>query len=190
LGTIVFSFLPALIVIVALTLALSWSSDLEDGRLELVLSTPQARARVLLERFGANVLVVLLAVVLTWLTVLIGAQLINLNINQGKVLAASVSIIPPALITLGLVYALAGRLRHTAVLGIVTGYLILSFLEETLEGLVAIPAWIGKISMFHLYGNPTFLGMDWGSFLGMTIVGIVLLVIGAVQFRSVDLARG
>ncbi len=75
LGTFLFTFLPALVVIFALTLALKWSADLENGRLELILGTPNSRARILLERFGANVLVVLLAPVLTWLAITIGAQL-------------------------------------------------------------------------------------------------------------------
>src|SRR6266566_1562003 len=190
LGTLLFFFLPALVVIFALTLALKWSADLENGRLELIFSTPQARLRVLLERFGANVLVVLLAPVLTWLVLIIGAQLINLNINQGRVFAASFSMLPLALITIGLVYALAGRLRYGAVLGLVSAYLALSYLEETLEGLVPIPSWIGHISIFHLYGNPIFGILDWGNVLGMTGVGIVLLVIGLVQFRYVDVQLG
>jgi len=190
LGAILFTFLPALVVIFALILALKWSADLENGRLELIFSTPQARLRVLLERFGANVLVVLLAPVLTWLVLIIGAQIINLNINQGRVLGACFSMLPLALITIGLVYALAGRLRYGAVLGIVTAYLALSYLEETLEGLVPIPSWIGHISIFHLYGNPIFGILDWGNVLGMTGVGIVLLVIGLVQFRYVDVQLG
>ena len=190
LGAILFTFLPGLVVIFALTLALKWSSDLENGRLELIFSTPQARLRVLLERFGANVLLVLLAPVLTWLVLIIGAQLINLNINQGRVLAASFSMLPLALITIGLVYALAGRLRYGAVLGLVTAYLALSYLEETLEGLVPIPSWIGQISIFHLYGNPIFGVMDWGHVLGMTGVAIVLLVISLVQFRYADIELG
>jgi ABC-2 type transport system permease protein len=190
LGTLLFTFLPALVVIFGLVLALKWAADLEDGRLELIFSTPQARLRVLLERFGANVLVVLLAPVLIWLVLIIGAQLINLNINQGRVLAASFSMFPLALITIGLVYALAGRLRYGAVLGLVTAYLAMSYLEESLEGLVPIPSWIGQISIFHLYGNPIFGILDWGHVLGMTGVGIVLLVIGLVQFRYVDVQLG
>ncbi len=190
LGTLLFFFLPAVVVIFALTLALKWSADLENGRLELIFSTPQARLRVLLERFGANVLVVLLAPVLTWLVLIIGAQLINLNINQGRVFAASFSMFPLALITIGLVYALAGRLRYGAVLGLVAAYLAFSYLEETLEGLVAIPSWIGQISIFHLYGNPIFGVLDWSHVLGMTGVGIALLVIGLVQFRYVDVQLG
>src|SRR6266566_5199666 len=94
LGTLVFAFVPAVVVILALTLALKWPSDLENGRLELIFSTPQSRPRVLLERFGANVLVVLLAPVLTWLVLLIGAQLIHLSVDQGKILAAGFSMLP------------------------------------------------------------------------------------------------
>jgi ABC-2 type transport system permease protein len=190
LGTILFSFLPALVVIFGLILALKWSADLENGRLELIFSTPRARPRVLLERFCANVLVVLLAPILTWLVLMIGAQLINLNINQGRVLAASFSMLPPALITIGLVYALAGRLRYGAVLGIVTAYLVLSFLEESLEGNIQMPSWVLSLSIFHLYGNPIFLGMNWGNFLGMSGVAIALLIVSLIQFRYADIELG
>ena len=190
LGTIIFTFLPALVVILALTLALAWSADLENGRLELIFSTPLSRPRVLLERCGANILVVLLAPILTWLAITIGAQLANLNVDQGRVLAASFSMLPPALITLGLVYVLTGRLRHAAVLGILTAYLALSFLEESFEGAIQMPSWVMSLSIFHLYGNPIFQGMNWGNFLGMTGVAIVLLVISLVQFRYADIAPG
>ena len=107
----------------ALVLALKWSEDLENGRLELIFSTPQSWTRILLERFGANVLVLLPAPVLTWLAITIGAQLAHLSI-------------------------------------------------------------------FHLYGNPVFLGMNWGNFLGMTGVAVVLLMIGLIQFRSADIKLG
>jgi ABC-2 type transport system permease protein len=190
LGTIIFSFMPALVVIFALILALSWSADLENGRLELIFSTPYSRPRVQLESLGANILVVLLAPVLTWLAITIGAQLVNLNVNQGRVLAASFSMLPLALITIGAVYALAGRLRYRAVLGILTAYLALSFLEETLEGAIQMPSWVMSLSIFHLYGNPIFLGMNWENFLGVTGVAIALLVIGLVQFRSADIELG
>jgi len=190
LGTLVFAFLPALVVILALTLALKWSSDLENGRLELVFSTPKSRPRVLLERFGANALIVLLAPVLIWLTITIGSQLANIAVDQGRLLAASFSMLPPALITMGLVYAVSGRLRYGAVVGIVTAYLVLSYLQESLEGSIQFSNWVMSLSIFHLYGNPTFLGMNWTNFLGMTGVSIALLVIGLVQFRSVDIEVG
>jgi ABC-2 type transport system permease protein len=185
-GTLVFAFVPALVVVLALTLALKWPSDLENGRLELVFSTPQSRPRVLLERFGANILVVVLAPILVWLDLTIGTMLLNLSIDQGRILAASFSMYPLALISAGLVYALAGRLRYGAVLSIVTAYLVLSYVQESLEGNITFPGWLMSLSVFHLYGNPAFLGMNWTNFLGMTAVGVALLVIGLAQFRFAD----
>jgi len=190
LGTLVYAFVPVVVVVLALILAMKWPSDLENGRLELIFSTPQSRQRVLLERFGANLLVVLLAPVLTWLTLTIGAQIINLNVDQSRLLAASFAMLPPALIAMGLVYALSGRLRYGAVLGIVTAYLVLSYLQESLEGNIQFPGWLMSLSIFHLYGNPIFLGMNWTNFLGMIGVAIALLIIGLVQFRYVDVEVG
>ena len=190
LGTIIFTFMPALVVVFALTLALPWSSDMENGRMELIFSTPPSRYRVLLERFGVSVLLLLLAPVLTWLAITIGALSFNLNVNQSHVLAASFSMLPPALITISLVYALAGRLRYVTLLSILTAYLTLSYLEESLEGAIQMPNWLMSLSIFHLYGNPIFLGINWTNFLGMLGVALVLLLIGLFQFRSVDIKTG
>ncbi len=91
---------------------------------------------------------------------------------------------------MGLVYALAGRLRSGAVLGIVTAYLVLSYLQESLEGNIQFPGWVMSLSIFHLYGSPIFLGMNWTNFLGMIAVAVVLLVIGLAQFRNADIELG
>ena len=190
LGTFLFTFMPALVVAFALTLALKWAADLENGRLELILSTPNARPRILLERFGANVLVILLAPILTWIAILIGAQLSHLAVDQGRIFAASFNMLPMALITIGLVYALAGRLRYAALVSLLSAYIVLSYMEELFEGAMTMPVWLMNLSIFHLYGNPVFLGVNWTNFLGMTGVAIVLLVISLVQFRYADIELG
>jgi len=190
LGTFLFTFMPALVVIFALTLALKWAADLENGRLELILATPNSRSRILLERFGANVLVVLLAPILTWFAILIGAQLAHLAVDQGRIFAASFNMFPMALITIGLVYAMAGRLRYAAVLGLLSAYIALSFMQELLEGMIPMPSWVMSLSIFHLYGNPIFLGVNWNNFLAMTAVALLLLVISLLQFRSADIELG
>jgi ABC-2 type transport system permease protein len=169
---------------------LKWSADLENGRLELVFSTPNSRLRVLLERFIATFAVTLLAPVLVWLLLVVGARLLNIDIDQGRIAAASFGMFPPAFITISLVYALAGRLRYTSLFFILTAYLVLAFLEESLEGNFQIPTWVMSLSIFHLYGNPVFLGMNWSNFLGMMGAAIVLMIVSVVQFRSADIARG
>ena len=190
LGTFLFTFMPPLVVAFALTLALKWAADLENGRLEVLFSTPQARGKVLLERFGANVLVVVLAPILTWLVILIVAQLAHLAVDQGRIFAASFNMFPMALITLGLVYALAGRVRYGALVSLLSAYLVVSYIEELLEGSIRIPAWLMNLSIFHVYGNPVFLGVNWTNFLGMIVVAVVLLMISLIQFRYADIKPG
>jgi hypothetical protein len=52
-------------------------------------------------------------------------------------------------------------------------------------------AQLGNVALiFSQYGNPITDGMNRGSFIGMTSVGIALLVIGLVQFRYADTERG
>ena len=190
LGTFLFTFMPALVVAEALTLALKWSADLENGRLEVLFSTPQSRFKVLLSRLGANVLVILVAPLLTWLVVLIGAQLSHLAIDQGRIFAASFNMFPMALITISLVYALAGRLRHAALVSLLSAYIVLSYMEELFEAVFTMPTWLMNLSIFHLYGNPVFLGVNWTNFLGMTGVALVLLLISLIQFRTADIKLG
>jgi len=190
LGSVIFSFLPALVVVFAMTLALTWASDLENTRLELVLGTPLSRQRMMLERFAASSLIAVLVPVFTWLSIIVGAYIAHLSIDQGDVLAASFSMLPLALIAMGLVYALAGWLRYQAMLGILTTYMALAFLAEFLHMLLQVPNWLLSLSIFHQYGSPIINGMNWQSFSGMTAVAMVLLVIGLVQFRYADIARG
>ena len=62
-----FIFLPLLLMAFAVTQANRWSADEEDGRLELVLSTPQSRLSVLLGRFAALATATVIIAVVTLL---------------------------------------------------------------------------------------------------------------------------
>jgi ABC-2 type transport system permease protein len=97
---------------------------------------------------------------------------------------------PMALIVIGLVYALAGRLRYTLLVGLLSVYIVLAYMEELFEGAIPMPAWLMNLSIFHVYGNPVFLGVNWTNFLGMTGVALVLLIIGLIQFRAADVRLG
>lgn len=190
LAAVVFSLMPALVVAFAMTLALTWSADLENGRLELLLGTPKARMSMLLERFGAIFLLILLAPILTSLAIMLSASIANLSVDQNNVLAASFSMLPPALIVMSLAYALAGRLRYGAVMSILTLYIILAFVAEFLQALFKLPNWLMSLSIFYQYGNPIMNGMNWSAFLGMTGVALALLIVGVIQFRFSDIERG
>jgi ABC-2 type transport system permease protein len=147
-GAFVFAFLPLVVTIFTMTLARTWAADLENGRLELVLDTPRSRPRIMLERFGATCLLVLPAPIFTWLAVIIGTGIDHISIDEGHVLAASFSMVPPALVIMSLVYALAGRLRYGAVQGILSAYIALAFLTVFLKGVLQLPDWVMSFSVF------------------------------------------
>jgi ABC-2 type transport system permease protein len=190
LATVVFQFAPLLSVLFVLTQALTWSNDLDSGRLELVLSTPIARWRLLLERFGALFLFALLAPLLIWGAVSLSTRLVNVSVDNEKIAAAALGILPLEMLIAAFVYAVAARLRSSAILGLVTLYLVLSFLSEMFISLLKLPDWVMSLSIFHAYGSPATEGWRWGPWGIMLGIALILLIAGIAQFQLADVDRG
>lgn len=190
LGYITFVYVVPLIIAFALTQALRWASDLENGRLELLLSTPTPRGTMLFQRWLSVFLLILLAPLLAWPAIALMAMAVNLNVDQYKIFESCLEILPPALVIVGLIYALAGRVRYGVVLGLATGYIVVAFFADFLNGLLKWPDWVMNLSIFHLYGTPYVNGLNWTNFIVMSAIALVLLGIGLFQFRTADLERG
>ncbi len=186
----IFAFVPVITVIFALLQALSWASDLERGRMELVLSTPTPRSRLMLEHVGAVFVAAVVVLLAIWLSIIIGASLTDVRIDAGNVAAASLGILPLELITAALVYALAGRVRTGAVLGVVGAFVALSFFVELVQSLLKLPEWVMSLSIFHQYGSPITDGWQWRPLGTMLGIAALLLALGVVQFTRSDVERG
>jgi hypothetical protein len=107
LAAVAFLYLSAVTVIFAVTIAMRWPRDLEDGRLELVLGTPRERRRVYLERFGAVAIVTLIAPLAVWLSMMAAFAATGLHVDVSRLPSAIIGIIPLELVTAALVYLLA-----------------------------------------------------------------------------------
>jgi polyether ionophore transport system permease protein len=190
LSAIVFSYVPLLLPIFSGVLAYRWATDLDRGRLELVLSTPQSRWRVVLERYGAVLAATVLATVGVWLAIVVSAQAGGLAIDQGRVAEATFGILPLALITASVVFALASLLPPVAVIGIMSVFVAASFLADLLRTVLNLPSGALNLSMYHQYGTPILSGLNWGAFVGMLAVAALLLAFGGWRFANADLDRG
>jgi ABC-2 type transport system permease protein len=191
LSVLVFSYFMLLLVPVFTgILAYHWATDLDHGRLELTLSTPKPRGRVVLERYAAVLAVAVIATVVVWLTVVVCAQLSGLAYDGGRVAEASFGLLPLALITASLVYALAGLVAPGAVIGILAAFVAISYLAELLQSVLNLPSWVLNLSMYHQYGAPVLNGLNWGAFFGMLGVAAVLLALGVWQFTARDVEVG
>jgi ABC-2 type transport system permease protein len=187
---VVFLFVPIVILIYSMNQALTWSSALDSGRMELILGTPQRRERIQ----GEHLLVVLLQAVLTpillALTILISAAAVDISVDSGHVAAASLGILPLSLIVIGFSYACAGRLSHAVIMSVTTIYLICALLLEWLNPMLKLPEWVLSLSLFHAYGNPLVDGWHWTPNIVMVIIALVLLGIGFVQFHQANIDKG
>jgi putative exporter of polyketide antibiotics len=118
------------------------------------------------------------------------AQATGLAFDGGRVAAASLGMLPLALITASLVYALAGLLPPGAVIGIMAAYLGVSYFADLLQAFLKLPSWVLNLSMYHQYGAPILNGLNWGAFIGMLGVALVLLAVGVWQFSARDVEVG
>jgi ABC-2 type transport system permease protein len=191
LSALVFSYFMALLVpVFGGVLAYHWATDQDRGRLELPLSTPPPRWRVVLERYGAVLASTIIATVVIWLVIVVCAQLAGFAVDEGRVAEATFGLLPLALLTASLVYALAGLVAPQVVIGIMVAFLAISYLADLLQAFLQLPSWVLNLSMYQQYGAPLLNGLNWGAFVGMLGVALVLLGLGIWQFSARDVEVG
>jgi ABC-2 type transport system permease protein len=184
-----FVFLPLLLMAFAITQASRWSADEEDGRLELVLSTPQPRLRVLLGRFAALTTATIIIGVLTQAASVLALAATGLKLDGGNLTAATLSIIPLGLLMAAIGYLLSGWLRTAIDTGLLSFLLVIWFFISFIGPGLNWPDATLRFSAFYYYGKPLLDGLPLGSMLGVLGVAIVALALASVRFMSKDIAR-
>jgi ABC-2 type transport system permease protein len=184
-----FIFLPLLLMAFAVTQANRWSADEEDGRLELVLSTPQPRVRVLLGRFAALTTATVIIGVLTLAATVLASAATGLKLDGGNLTAATLSMIPLGLLVAAIGYLLSGWLRTALDTGLLSFLLVIWFFIIFIgPGLNWSDATL-RLSAFYYYGTPLLHGLPLLDMLGVLAVGIVALVLASVRFVRKDIGR-
>jgi len=193
LGTYFFLFAPLVFAVLAVLYGLNITSTEEDrGTLDLLLSTPLKRWQLILEKFAA--LVVVLAAILGFVLVgfLLGMLITpSLTIDVGSLLLGIVNVFPVVLLmaVLTLLLSTVLRSRGTAA-GIVAAIVTASYFIFTLSDLMEPPASnIRYGSFFTYYGGSSVLinGVNWGNFLLLTVLTVVLLGVSLVTFQRRDI---
>jgi len=185
-AAMLFLYLPVMLALFAMMLAMAWPRDLESGRAELGLSTPIPRWRMYVERFGAALAPMVLAPLVVGLTVVITARLAGLTLDVARVPAALLGLLALELITAATVYVLAGWLRYAALVGLIGTLIGVSYLAEVLNPLIKLPEWVITLSIFHHFGAPLTQPPYWIDWLVMTLLAVVLLTLGALRFGHSD----
>ncbi|HEY1419488.1 MAG TPA: ABC transporter permease subunit [Candidatus Dormibacteraeota bacterium] len=183
-----FIFLPLLLMAFAVTQASRWAADEEDGRLELVLATPQPRLSVLLGRFGALATSTVVIAVLTLIVTVLAVASEGMNINEGNLAAATLSMVPMGLLVAALGYLFAGWLRTAFDTGLLSFLLVIWFFISFVGPGLNWPEATQRLSAFYYYGTPVLNGLPVGDTLVILAVGAAALVVASARFTRKDIA--
>ena len=184
-----FTFLPLLLMAFAVTQANRWSADEEDGRLELVLSTPQPRLQVMLGRFAALTTATIIIGVLTLAATVLVSVTSGLKLDEGNVTAATLSMIPLGLLIAAIGYLLSGWLRTALDTGLLSFLLVIWFFISFVGPELNWSDATLRLSAFYYYGTPLIHGLPLLNMLGVLGVAVVALILATVRFVGKDIAH-
>jgi ABC-2 type transport system permease protein len=180
-----FGIFLALLSVFAITQVARWSADDNEGRLEMILSAPVSRTRVVIERAAALVLRMAGVILITSLALALGAATANVTIEAGSLTVASLLLIPFGMSFAAIGAVLASQAPRAAVAVLAT-YTFISYLLTELGPLLKWPDWALKLSVFSLYGTPLTSGVDWTGLWFMSAITVGGFAIGAILMQRRD----
>ena len=182
-----FELLPVLLMAFAVTQVNRWSSDEDDGRLEIVLSTPQSRATVMLGRFAALATATILVGIITLAAAAISAAVGGVSLDETNLAEATLGMIPLGLLIAAIGYLASGWLRTAADTGLISfvlaAWFFISFVGPDLQW----PDATLRLSAFYYYGTPLMHGLNFGDIAIVVIAGAIALALATYRFTRKDI---
>ncbi len=156
------------------------ANEEDEGILDVLLSLPVPRWRVVVEKFAAYTLMFLIIVALSLGGLWLATSLTTLPVNMGRVLESGVAMIPVVLVMMALttLIAVVVRRKATAVAltsGIIVGSYFIDFLGRAASGTAADS--LRLVSFFNYYDFQAIIqtGIRIGDVVLLVVVTLVLL---------------
>jgi ABC-2 type transport system permease protein len=173
LGYIWFGAAQLLFTAFAITYVARWCAEDADGRLELILSNPESRWAIVIERAAVLAIGAFFVALVSAAAVGLAARNQAIDIDAARLAAASVELVPLALV-FGAAGSLLAAWKPRAGLGVLGGFAFASYLISELGSFLRWPAWLQDVSPFTLFGSPLAAGIDSA---GLSIM-LVVVVLG------------
>jgi ABC-2 type transport system permease protein len=177
-----------LLAVFAITQVARWSADDNEGRLEMILSAPVSRTRVVIERAVALALRLAIVVGVSSAALYLGGAAANIHFDAGSLTVASLVLIPFGLSFAAIGAVLASRAPRATV-AVLTTFTFFSYLITQLGPLLKWPDWALKLSVFNLYGTPLTSGVDWTGLWIMTAITLLGFAVAALLMQRRDVGR-
>ena len=189
LGFIWFGFALLVLAGYAVVQVSRWAAQDQEGRVEMLLSAPISRSRVVIDRALEFAIASLLIVIGGYLGVAASLPSSGLQLDPGHVLRASLLLWPFALAFGGLGVAVATRWPRIAV-PFLAAFVAVEYFVGDLAPLFELPDWTANLSVFHLYGNPVVGAAAWTPALSMVLVFLVGFGAALVLVQRRDVSAG
>jgi ABC-2 type transport system permease protein len=180
----------ALGYLAARSIASGLSGAAESGRLDVLLSAPVSRSRLVAAGFAATAIELAAVLAVSLLLTAVGSWLSGAGLSFGPALAGFANVWPLALLFAGLGVVVTGlSLRTSVVTGSVAGILVAMYVVDLIGRLDTSLDWVRYGSVFRYYGKAIEDGIDPVAFCGIVAVATVLAAVGAVMFERRDLSN-
>lgn len=161
----------------------------ESGRLDVLLSAPVSRTRLVAASFLATALELIAVLLVTGVLTGIGSLLADAGLALGPATAGFANVWPLALLAAALGTVAAGfSLRTNVVTGSVAGVLVAMYVIDLVGRLDPGLGDARYLSVFKYYGNAIEDGIDPLAFAGVTLAACLVAALGAWLFERRDLA--
>ena len=161
----------------------------ETGRLDVLLSAPVSRTRLVAAGFLATAVELAAVLAVTALLTGIGSVLAGAGLDAEAAAEGFANVWPLALLFAGFGTIAAGfSLRTSVVTGSVAGLLVAMYVIDLVGRLDPDLSGVRYVSVFKYYGNAIENGIQPLSFIGVTTAAIALAALGGWLFERRDLS--
>jgi ABC-2 type transport system permease protein len=157
-----------------------------SGRLEYLLVRPLSRTSWLGCRVALATGILVAGGLLAGLSTWAGAAANHAGVRFSPMIGASINVVPPALLLLGVGVAVYGALPRVAV-SVTYAVLVWSLLVEITSGVVNVNHWMIDTSMFHQMAAAPSVPVDWTTNAVMVAIGALSALLGLGAFARRDL---
>lgn len=166
------------------------SGAAESGRLDVLLSAPVSRGRLVAAGFAATAIELAAVLAVSLLLTAAGSVLADAGLSLGAALAGFADVWPLALLFAGLGIVVTGlSLRTSVVTGSVAGVLVGMYVADLIGRLDTNLDWVRYGSVFRYYGDAIEDGIEPLAFCGVLAAAVGLAALGGMLFGRRDLSR-
>jgi ABC-2 type transport system permease protein len=188
LGVSGFSLMQLILAAFAITTVARWASDDTNGRLEMTLSAPVRRWRVVAERALMLTFVSLFFIFVSVAAMVSSITSQGVHVDVGLLAKAACGLLPFSLSFGAIGAAIVTRNPRLAV-GVLSVVAITSFFILQIGPWLRWPDWIINLSVFNLYGSPVVDGTYWPGMAALTAITIAGFGIALRNIQVRDIGR-